>query len=52
MFEANSVVFIDSQVQNPNQLIAGIDPNAHINYLNSEQDGLAQISEVLEQYQT
>ncbi|MBC6420083.1 MAG: DUF4347 domain-containing protein, partial [Prochloron sp. SP5CPC1] len=51
MFEADSVVFIDSQIQNPNQLIAGIDPNAHIYYLNSEQDRLAQISEVLDQYQ-
>ncbi len=50
MFEANSVVFIDSQI-NPNQLIAGIDAKISVHYLNSEQDGLAQIREVLDQYQ-
>ncbi len=51
MFEANSVVFIDSQIQNSDQLITGLGRNTDIYYLNSEQGGLAQISTVLDQYQ-
>ena len=44
------VVFIDETVENYESLIAGVDDNASIFILDSERDGILQISQVLEQF--
>ena len=50
MFNTNQVVFIDSQIQDADKLIAGLSPNTSIYRLSAGRDGVAQISEILEQH--
>ncbi len=45
-----SLVFIDSSLADVSQLIAGVAPNAQAILLESNQDGIAQISQVLASY--
>jgi hypothetical protein len=40
------LVFIDSTVQNPQSLLAGISPNAKVYYLNSSTDGIEQMDKI------
>ncbi|MEL6230954.1 MAG: DUF4347 domain-containing protein, partial [Cyanobacteria bacterium J06627_3] len=51
MSNIDGVVFIDSQVQNFEDLITGISGNTNVHYLGDSRDGVAQISETLAQYQ-
>ncbi|MBE9103062.1 DUF4347 domain-containing protein [Vacuolonema iberomarrocanum] len=51
MSNANSVVFIDSQVQDSADLITGIAADTSIYHLGNSRDGVTQISETLAQYQ-
>ena len=45
--ETQTLVFVDSQVENYQNLVEGIAPNTEIIVLDSSQDGIEQISEVL-----
>jgi CshA-type fibril repeat protein len=42
-----TVYFIDSAVQNPADIVSGLDPNAEIVYLDATKDGLTQIADYL-----
>ncbi|MDZ8184907.1 MAG: DUF4347 domain-containing protein [Nostoc sp. ChiSLP02] len=44
---ANQLVFIDSQLENYQNLVAGVLPNMTVIVLDSERDGIEQISQVL-----
>ena len=45
--ETQTLVFVDSQVENYQNLVEGIAPNTEVIVLNPSQDGIEQISEVL-----
>lgn len=48
---ASSLVVIDSNVDNYLQLVEGLDDSSHVLVLNDWQDGIAQITDALGQYQ-
>ncbi len=48
---ASRLVFIDSQVENYQSLLAGVVPEAEVIILSAKRDGIAQISEVVRQRQ-
>ncbi|MEH2286309.1 DUF4347 domain-containing protein, partial [Nostoc sp.] len=48
---ANRLVFIDSQVENYQTLVAGVLPNSFVVVLDNDQDGIEQINQVLASHQ-
>jgi hypothetical protein len=51
MSNINSVVFIDSQIQDSDDLLTGLSANTKVHHLGNSRDGVEQISEILSQYQ-
>ncbi|MEM8715298.1 MAG: DUF4347 domain-containing protein [Cyanobacteria bacterium P01_A01_bin.3] len=47
---ANSLIFVDSSVENAEQLIAGVSQDAKVIYLDSSKDGISSITAALSQY--
>ena len=45
-----SIIFVDSQVQNSESLLSGIGPGINIHHINAYRDGLTEINEILDQY--